>query len=60
MLEEMRSVLRVSNCLSFTEDNYTPLSYKDVFHMATLGCAKGKVACAYLERFISIQQCFFI
>ncbi|XP_011870403.1 PREDICTED: guanine deaminase [Vollenhovia emeryi] len=41
MLDEMRSVLGVSNCLSFMRDNYTPLSYKDVFHMATLGCAKA-------------------
>lgn len=48
MLDEMRSVLRVSNCLSFTKDNYTPLSYKDVFHIATLGCAKGKVDRIYI------------
>ncbi|XP_011693826.1 PREDICTED: guanine deaminase-like [Wasmannia auropunctata] len=41
MLNEMRSVLQVSNCLSLTRDNYTPLSYKDVFHMATLGGAKA-------------------
>ncbi|KYM83189.1 Guanine deaminase [Atta colombica] len=41
MLNEMRSVLQVSNCLSLTRDNYTPLSYKDVFHMATLGSAKA-------------------
>lgn len=41
ILDEMRSVLEVSNCLSFTRDDYTPLSYKDVFHMATLGGAKG-------------------
>jgi len=42
MLNEMRSALEVSNSLSFTKENYTPLSYKDVFHMATLGGAKGK------------------
>ncbi|KYN06027.1 PREDICTED: guanine deaminase [Cyphomyrmex costatus] len=41
MLNEIRSVLQVSNCLSLTRDNYTPLSYKDVFHMATLGGAKA-------------------
>lgn len=41
MLNEMRSVLQVSNYLSLTRDNYTPLSYKDVFHMATLGGAKA-------------------
>lgn len=41
MLDEMRSVLQVSNCLSFTKDNYIPLNYKDVLHMATLGCAKA-------------------
>ncbi|KYN38360.1 Guanine deaminase [Trachymyrmex septentrionalis] len=41
MLNEMRSVLQVSNCLSLTRDNYTPLNYKDVFHMATLGGAKA-------------------
>ncbi|XP_071643222.1 guanine deaminase [Temnothorax longispinosus] len=41
ILDEMRSVLRVSNCLSLTRDNYTPLSYKDAFYMATLGGARA-------------------
>ncbi|XP_025075598.1 guanine deaminase isoform X2 [Pogonomyrmex barbatus] len=41
MLNEMRSVLQVSNCLFVTKENYIPLSYKDVFHMATLGGAKA-------------------
>ncbi|KAL6265415.1 hypothetical protein P5V15_002211 [Pogonomyrmex californicus] len=41
MLDEMRSVLQVSNCLFVTKENYIPLSYKDVFHMATLGGAKA-------------------
>jgi len=49
MLDEMRSALEVSNSLSFTKENYTPLSYKDVFHMATLGGAKGKVGHRILE-----------
>jgi len=49
MLDEMRSALQVSNSLSFTKENYTPLSYKDVFHMATLGGAKGKVDHRILE-----------
>ncbi|KAL0105160.1 hypothetical protein PUN28_016657 [Cardiocondyla obscurior] len=41
ILNEMRSVLNVSTCLSFMKNNYTPLNYKDVFHMATLGGAKA-------------------
>lgn len=41
ILNEMRSVLQVSNSLSMMKDNYTQLSYKNVFHMATLGGAKG-------------------
>lgn len=41
ILNEMRSVLQVSNSLSMMKDNYTQLSYKDVFHMATSGGAKG-------------------
>lgn len=57
MLNEMRSVLQVSNCLSLTRDNYTPLSYKDVFHMATLGGAKGKIGHCTLEMlFISMYK----
>jgi len=49
ILDEMRSALKVSNSLSFTKENYTPLSYKDVFYMATLGGAKGKVGHRILE-----------
>ncbi|XP_011693825.1 PREDICTED: guanine deaminase-like [Wasmannia auropunctata] len=41
MLNEMRSALQVSKSLSLTRDNYTPLNYKEVFHMATLGGAKA-------------------
>ncbi|EZA50395.1 guanine deaminase [Ooceraea biroi] len=41
MLDAMRSALLVSNCLSMMKDDYTPLSYEDVFHMATLGSAKA-------------------
>ncbi|XP_014474611.1 PREDICTED: guanine deaminase [Dinoponera quadriceps] len=41
MLEAMRSALQVSYQLSMLKDNYTPLSYKDVFHMATLGGANA-------------------
>ncbi|XP_039302579.1 guanine deaminase [Solenopsis invicta] len=41
MLDEIRSALKVSNCLALTKENYEPLSYKDVFHMATLGGAKA-------------------
>ncbi|XP_020283668.1 guanine deaminase [Pseudomyrmex gracilis] len=41
ILNEMRSVLQVSNSLSMMKDNYTQLSYKDVFHMATSGGAKA-------------------
>lgn len=60
ILDEMRSVLRISNCLSFTRDNYTPLSYKDVFHMATLGGAKGKIDSFIFRIFyISIYKMFF-
>jgi cytosine/adenosine deaminase-related metal-dependent hydrolase len=42
MLDAMRSALQVSNCLSMIKDDYTPLNYENVFHMATLGSAKGK------------------
>jgi len=42
-LEEIRSVLKVSNSLSTIKDDYVPLDYKEVFHLATLGSAKGKV-----------------
>ncbi|CAL1685490.1 unnamed protein product [Lasius platythorax] len=41
MLDEMRSVLHVSNCLSITRHDHVPFNYKDVFHMATLGGAKA-------------------
>jgi len=61
MLDEMRSALEVSNSLSFTKENYTPLSYKDVFNMATLGGAKGKVGYRILEMlFISIYKTLII
>ncbi|KAH0955543.1 hypothetical protein HN011_011283 [Eciton burchellii] len=41
MLDAMRSALQVSNCLSMIKDDYTPLNYENVFHMATLGSAKA-------------------
>lgn len=41
MLEEMRSALKVSNSLAAMKENYVPLNYKDVFHMATLGGAQA-------------------
>ncbi|XP_032673661.1 guanine deaminase [Odontomachus brunneus] len=41
MLDAMRSALQVSYHLSMLKDNYTPLNYKDVFHMATLGSANA-------------------
>ncbi|XP_012524966.1 guanine deaminase [Monomorium pharaonis] len=41
ILDEMRAALQVSNCLSLMKENYKPLSYKDVFYMATLGGAKA-------------------
>ncbi|XP_072746241.1 guanine deaminase isoform X2 [Anoplolepis gracilipes] len=41
MLDEMRSVLHVSNCLSLTKRDYVPFNYKEAFHMATLGGAKA-------------------
>lgn len=43
MLDAMRSALQVSNHLSMLKNNYTPLNYKDVFHMATLGGANCKI-----------------
>lgn len=42
MLDEMRSVLHVSICLSLMKHDHVPFNYKEVFHMATLGGAKGK------------------
>ncbi|XP_017879337.1 guanine deaminase-like isoform X2 [Ceratina calcarata] len=39
ILDSIRSTLQLSNHLSFIKDNYESLSYKDVFHMATLGGA---------------------
>ncbi|XP_043261853.1 guanine deaminase isoform X2 [Colletes gigas] len=39
ILDAMKSALEVSTHLSLIKDNYEPLNYKDVFHMATLGGA---------------------
>ncbi|XP_070161911.1 guanine deaminase isoform X2 [Polyergus mexicanus] len=41
MLDEMRSVLHVSICLSLMKHDHIPFNYKEVFHMATLGGAKA-------------------
>ncbi|KAM0726494.1 Guanine deaminase [Formica fusca] len=41
MLDEMRSVLHVSICLSLMKHDHVPFNYKEVFHMATLGGAKA-------------------
>ncbi|EFN64634.1 Guanine deaminase, partial [Camponotus floridanus] len=42
ILDEIRSVLHVSNAVSFSSTgDYVPLDYKDVFTMATLGSAKA-------------------
>lgn len=41
IIEEMRSAIATSIHLSFGKDNYEPLTYKDVFYLATLGAAKG-------------------
>jgi len=45
ILNEIRSALHVSNTLALggLQRDYVPLDYKDVFTMATLGGAKGKV-----------------
>jgi len=43
ILDEMGSVLQVSNSLSLTGHDNVPFDYKDAFFMATLGGAKGKV-----------------
>jgi len=43
ILDEMGSVLQVSNSLFLTGHDNVPFDYKDVFFMATLGGAKGKV-----------------
>jgi len=61
MVDEMRSALEVSNSLSFTKENYTPLSYKDVFNMATLGGAKGKVWSSYIRNafYMHIQNSYY-
>jgi len=67
----MRSVLHVSNTVAIfsTGENvprYVPLNYQDVFIMATIGGAKGKVrvSCTYILEMIIIVQsnkvCLFI
>lgn len=43
ILDAMRAALQVSSHLSILKDDYEALNYKDVFHMATLGGAKGKL-----------------
>jgi len=43
ILDVMRAALQVSIHLSFSKLNYKPLNYKDVFYMATLGGAEGKI-----------------
>lgn len=48
----MRSVLHVSTCLSLMKHDYVPLNYKEVFHMATLGGAKGKDRYYILETIV--------
>lgn len=42
ILSAMRAALTTSIHISFKEENYTILDYRDVFYMATLGGAEGK------------------
>jgi len=49
ILDEMRSVLHVSNSLSLTGHDNVPFNYKNVFFMATLGSAKDKVRVLYIR-----------
>ncbi|KAJ8678956.1 hypothetical protein QAD02_014743 [Eretmocerus hayati] len=41
ILEVMRAALDVSVHISFSKSSYEPLTYKDVFHLATLGGAEA-------------------
>lgn len=41
ILDAMRSALQMSRHLSFIRNDYTPLHYKDILYMATLGGAKA-------------------
>lgn len=41
ILDAMRAALTVSICLSFSKPSYIPLTYHEVFYLATLGGATG-------------------
>lgn len=65
MLDAMRSALQVSKCLSMMRDNYTALTCEDVFHMATLGGAKGKyqmhiTSCSDTHTFYIWSPCVYL
>lgn len=41
IIEAMRSAIATSIHISMGKDNYSPLTYEDVFYLATLGGANG-------------------
>lgn len=43
IVHAMKAALDVSVHISFQKENYTPLNYEDVFYLATLGGAEGKL-----------------
>lgn len=42
ILDVMRSAIQVSTHIAFSKEAYEPMNYVDVFHLATLGGAKGR------------------
>lgn len=43
LMDAMRQALSVSICISFNKEGYKPLDFKNVFFLATLGGAQGKI-----------------
>lgn len=43
LMDAMRQALSVSICISFNKEGYKPMDFKNVFYLATLGGAQGKI-----------------
>lgn len=61
ILDVMRAALQVSIHISLEKPGYNPLNYKDVFYLATLGGAEGKLIFDQSENnivaFVIIPKC---
>lgn len=55
ILDAMRAALTASTNLSYGKTDYTPLTYVDVFYLATLGGAKGELLTVTKELFMRVN-----